>query len=494
LESAANSNIIWDEITNLEITEDPQELVYDFTVPGNDSFMVDDSIFVHNTLNTFHLSGVAAKSGMTRGVPRLKELLKVTQNPKATSLTIYLRPDIRKSKEDARRLAQELEFTMLRDLVTVSRIYYDPRDSATLIAEDQEWLSFFASFESTQKPENLSPWIIRLEMDREKMFNKNITMDDISFILRRSQNQNQINFTYTDHNSTQMVFRIRLVTPEETKSNPPPLDDLTIVKHNQNKLLTQTLVRGLPGLKSVSYRMLKDEIFEKNPDNDNKYESSDQFVLDTLGTNFLDVLIHPDVDGSRLISNHVHDILENLGIEAARQILFREIFGLFEQAAPVNYRHVALLCDAMCNRGRMMSADRYGVNKKKSGPLAKASFEQTELIMLNAAMFGEMDPMTGVSANIMAGQPIRGGTSFCQVLLDEEALKELIQSTPVDSETGAGEAPEMDLDTVLDRNDDSSIAGCKKNDLQIMVALPPSSDSAHVHVTDLPDFDIRIVD
>ena len=492
LESAANSNIIWDEITNLEITADPHELVYDFTVPGNDSFMVDDSIFVHNTLNTFHLSGVAAKSGMTRGVPRLKELLKVTQNPKATSLTIYLRPDIRKSKEDARRLAQELEFTMLRDLVTVSRIYYDPRDSASLIAEDQEWLSFFASFESSEKSENQSPWIIRLEMDREKMFNKNITMDDISFILRRSPNQ--INFTYTDHNSTQMVFRIRLITPEGSRS----LDDLTIVKQNQNKLLTQTLVRGLPGLKSVSYRMLKDEIFEKNPENDNKYESSDQFVLDTLGTNFLDVLIHPDVDGTRLISNHVHDVLENLGIEAARQILFREIFGLFEQAAPVNYRHVSLLCDAMCNRGRMMSADRYGVNKKKSGPLAKASFEQTELIMLNAAMFGEMDPMTGVSANIMTGQPIRGGTSFCHVLLDEKALKELIQTTTVAGPVipDLMSAPVMDLDNLLNINDDDiSMDGCKKNDLQIMVALPPSNDTiAHIHFTDLPDFDIQYVD
>ena len=66
-----------------------------------------------------------------------------------------------------------------------------------------------------------------------------------------------------------------------------------------------------------------------------------------------------------------------------------------------------------------MSADRIGVNKKtKTGPLAKASFEQTEDIMLRAALFGEMDPVTGVSANIMTGQPIRGGTTFTQVLLD----------------------------------------------------------------------------
>jgi intein/homing endonuclease len=50
--SAAYSDVIWDEIVGLEYLEDPKEFVYDFTVPGNDSFMVDDCILVHNTLNS----------------------------------------------------------------------------------------------------------------------------------------------------------------------------------------------------------------------------------------------------------------------------------------------------------------------------------------------------------------------------------------------------------------------------------------------------------
>jgi DNA-directed RNA polymerase II subunit RPB1 len=492
LESAVNSDVIWDEITELEVSPDPHEMVYDFTVPGNDSFMVDDNIFVHNTLNTFHLSGVAAKSGMTRGVPRLKELLKVTQNPKATSLTIPLRADLRNSKEHARRLAQDLEFTLLKDLVTVSRIYYDPRDEASLIAEDKEWLSFFAEFEqSAQQAEGArSPWIIRLELDREKMFNKNITMEDIYFILKSA---GELEVAYTDHNTTSMVFRVRLIVGK-TKDQ---LDDLTTVKQMQHRLLTQTLVRGLPGLRSVSFRKTSrdtnDEVFEKNPANDNKYEVTQPFVLDTFGTNFLDVMIHPDVDGLRLISNHIHDINENLGIEAGRQILFREIFALFEQAAPVNYRHVSILCDAICNRGRMMSADRIGVNKKtKIGPLAKASFEQTEDIMRRAALFGEMDPVTGVSASIMTGQPIRGGTSFSQVLLDEEALKELIASAPPPRKS-VERAPTLAQEEVERLLESKEAVGCRQEDLRIPAALPPVEPGVQPEV-ELPDLEIQLVD
>jgi hypothetical protein len=73
-----------------------------------------------------------------------------------------------------------------------------------------------------------------------------------------------------------------------------------------------------------------------------------------------------------------------------------------------------------------MTVDRYGINKNNIGPLAKASFEQTEDIMLRAALFGELDPITGVSANIMTGQTIRGGTSYSSILLDEDALKKFI--------------------------------------------------------------------
>jgi DNA-directed RNA polymerase subunit A" len=52
LEQAAFSDVVWDEIVKLEYLDDPKEYVYDFTVPGNDSFMVDTCVLVHNTLNT----------------------------------------------------------------------------------------------------------------------------------------------------------------------------------------------------------------------------------------------------------------------------------------------------------------------------------------------------------------------------------------------------------------------------------------------------------
>lgn len=494
-------DVVLDAVASIVEVAPTGDRVYDLTVEGTRNFTALNRIAVRDT---FHLSGVAAKSGMTRGVPRLKELLKATQNPRATSLTIYMRRDLRTSKEAARRLAQELEFTMLKDLVTVSRIYYDPRDSASLISEDNNWLPFFSMFEQDSlaaaaegedgeaaEPPPQSPWILRLELNRERMFNKNITMEDITFVLRQAGMP--VSVSYTDHNASRMVFRIRLLA--EGFGNKNSLDDLTAIKRVQSQILTQTLVRGLPGLRAVSFRKVIGEAYERDFNNDGRYEGVDEFVLDTFGTNFLDVMIHPDVDGTRLLSNHVHDIYENLGIEAARQVLFREIFGLFEQAAPVNYRHVSILCDTMCNRGRMMSADRIGVNKKtKTGPLAKASFEQTQDIMLKAALFGEMDPVTGVSANIMTGQPIRGGTSFTQVLLDEAAMAEFMSTAPPPKRTieRAPQLAQAEVDRLLEAPDQP---GCRQQDIRIPAALPPADLAAMgMPGGELPELEITLVD
>ena len=41
------------------------------------------------TLNTFYFAGVSSKH-LTLGLPRLKEIVKISKNPRASSLTVFL--------------------------------------------------------------------------------------------------------------------------------------------------------------------------------------------------------------------------------------------------------------------------------------------------------------------------------------------------------------------------------------------------------------------
>ena len=53
IEQAVTSNVLWDEIVNIEYyTPNQENYVYDFTVPLNQTFMTDYGVIVHNTLNS----------------------------------------------------------------------------------------------------------------------------------------------------------------------------------------------------------------------------------------------------------------------------------------------------------------------------------------------------------------------------------------------------------------------------------------------------------
>jgi DNA-directed RNA polymerase II subunit RPB1 len=386
------------------------------------------------TLNTFHQAGVASKSAVTRGVPRLRELLKVTQNPKATSLTIYMKPEYRHSKEKAREVVQDLELTVLRNITDKVAIYWDEKDETTVVEEDKELMKFYQLFEQgllddeEVDKEALSKWVLRLELNREEMFNRNISIQEVVSVIKTQFSSEDINVVYSDYNSNKLVMRIRIPNKtDKDRDTSSQLDDFTNLKKFQNKLLNSIVIRGMPGIKAVTFRNDKQYVEMK----DGKYEQVEQFVLDTDGSNFIKVMNHPAVDGTKLYSTNVWDVYEVLGIEATRAILFNEINGLFESVG-VNYRHMCLLCDVMTRFGRLMSIDRYGINKNDIGTLAKASFEETEKILLKAALFGEVDPVTGVSANIMMGQAIRGGTAFSQILLDDQMLPELLKEIDVE--------------------------------------------------------------
>lgn len=482
------ADVVWDKIKSIEeITPMNDGWMYDITVAETRNFTTKSLI---GQKDTFHQAGVASKSAVTRGVPRLRELLKVTQNPKATSLTIHLKPEYRGNKDKAREVVQDLELTVLRNITDKVSIYWDEKDLTTVVEDDRELMEFYAQFEEElihghgPAEEDLwSKWVLRLELNREEMFNRNISIQDVVMVMK-AQFANEINVVYTDYNSDKLVMRIRLPNGKKEKDTASRLDDFTNLKKFQNKLLNSIVIRGLPGIKAVTFRKDKNSVESVN----GKYEQVEQYVLDTDGSNFIKVMNHPAVDGNRLYSTNVWDVYEVLGIEATRAVLFNEINGLFESVG-INYRHLCLLCDVMTRFGRLMSIDRYGINKNDIGTLAKASFEETEKILLKAALFGEVDPVTGVSANIMMGQPIRGGTAFSQILLDDQMLPQLLKDVDVEKNKGIlEEEKEGDL-SALEETRLMMEDPCASTRFQSSMVLPEGRE-----LLEEPEIEMEILD
>jgi DNA-directed RNA polymerase beta' subunit len=443
IKQAITSNVLWDEIINIEYyTPEQTNYVYDFTVPGNQTFMTDYGVVVHNTLNTFHFAGVASKSNVTRGVPRIEEILSLSSDIKNPSLSVYLKPEDETLKEKAQTIMYMLEHTQLEEIVKSVEVCFDPDDLNTLIGEDKDTIEQYRAFEnivsecsetSLQNDENeKSKWVIRMVMDPEVMLEKNITMDDVNFTLKNCYDD-EINCVYSDFNANKLVFRIRMSELKKagTKGGPSkkikmnPLDQsdqIYILKKFQEQLLQNVVLRGIKGINKVILRKIVDNMIEHN----GVFKKQDIWVLDTIGTNLLDVLGLDFIDNKRTMSNDIIEIYNVLGIEAARQAIYNELVEVVEfDGTYINYHNYSVLVDRMTFTHKLISIFRHGINNDNIGPIAKASFEETPEMFLKAARHAELDTLRGVSANVMCGQEGFFGTGAFQVVLDIEEMQKL---------------------------------------------------------------------
>ena len=372
------------------------------------------------TLNTFHFAGVSSKSNVTRGVPRLKELLHISKNIKSPSTNIYLKDEIKYDKTKATNVLNVIELTSLKDLVKSINIYFDPDDDNTVVEKDQPILDIYKIYNELDNAfrddTSGSDWVIRFEFDKQDLINKNITMEDIYHKINLKYGDD-INCVYSDDNSNNLVFRIRIM--KFKKLDPSMLNDLNIIKDIAHEMRDSIIIKGVNGINAVS-------MFKNNQNYEvvgNDYIQKDEWVLNTSGINLLELFTNNDIDCTKTYSNDIYEIYETLGIEAAREVLMKEIYDVIVGSGNyVNHRHLALLGDIMTNRGALMSIDRFGINRNNIGPLAKCSFEETTDQLFKASIFGEVDNLSGVSSNIMMGQIPKCGTGDSEIIIDETKL------------------------------------------------------------------------
>lgn len=388
------------------------------------------------TLNTFHLAGVASKSNVTRGVPRIEEILRLTKNPKNPSLTVHLKPLDELVQDRAVQYANMLEHTKLVDVIKSVQICFDPNDNTTTINDDRLLMEQYYEFENMVKEciENnqestlqKSKWIIRLEVDAELLLDKNITMDDIHFAITNSYG-NDITCVYSDYNSNNLVFRIRLNSNllnknKKQKGIPDTLDqsdEIYLLRNFQEMLLNNIVLRGVQGIRNVIPRKLQNYVIK----DDGKYNRKDIWILDTTGSNLMSVLGMDFIDTSRTYSNDIKEIFDVLGIEAARQILYNEFVEVMEFSdVYINYHHLSLLTDRMTSTQNMVPIFRSGILNDDIGPISKSTFEVHTEVLLGASRHADFDHMRGVSANVMMGQLGIFGTGAFQLVLDMEQIK-----------------------------------------------------------------------
>lgn len=136
-----------------------------------------------------------------------------------------------------------------------------------------------------------------------------------------------------------------------------------------------------------------------------------EYVLYTEGSALKKILQCKGVDPIRVKTNNTNEIADVLGIEAARNSIISEAMEtLQEQGLEVDMRHIMLVADMMTCDGEVKQIGRHGVAGEKASVLSRAAFEVTVNHLLEAAIRGYVDELSGVTENVIVGQPIQLGT------------------------------------------------------------------------------------
>lgn len=251
------------------------------------------------------------------------------------------------------------------------------REKARAFAEKIEVLTLEDAVTRTETDLINMEYVVNL--DREKLQVKDLKPSDVKDLLK-------------EEIGTEVIaqgFKLR-VKPEEP--TPPDL----------RRVVAKAKEIHLGGVEGIERVVVKSE--------------PEGYVVYTEGTNLSEILPRPEVDESSTTTNHVREIGEVFGIEAARNSIINEaVDTLQEQGLDVDIRHIMLVADAMTHTGELRQIGRHGISGEKASVLARAAFEVTVKHLLQASEKGETDKMDGIVENVVAGQPIPLGTGSVEL-------------------------------------------------------------------------------
>ncbi|KAL3233552.1 DNA-directed RNA polymerase III subunit RPC1 [Nakaseomyces bracarensis] len=334
------------------------------------------------TLKTFHFAGVASMN-VTLGVPRIKEIINAS---KVISTPIINAVLVNNNDERAARVVKgRIEKTLLSDVCYYIQDVYK---------------------------ENMAFLQVRVDLNTIDKLQLELTIEDIAVAISKAPKLKIQTSDVTILGKDKIAIN---VFPEgyNAKSSTSLKDPV----ENEVFYRMQILRRALPdivvkGLNDIARAVI-------NIRDDGKRE------LLVEGYGLRDVMCTDGVIGSKTATNHVLEIVNVLGIEAARSSIIGEIdYTMSNHGMSVDPRHIQLLGDVMTFKGEVLGITRFGLSKMRDSVLQLASFEKTTDHLFDAAFYMKKDAVEGVSECIILGQTMSIGTGSFKVVKNTNISEE----------------------------------------------------------------------
>jgi DNA-directed RNA polymerase beta' subunit len=393
------TNCIETKINKIVQVENPK-YVYDLTIPKTTNFCLKNGLGV---ADTFHSAGISAKN-VTLGFPRAKELFNATTKPSNPTLTVYF-TEYNTNLTDLHKIIDKIpqvKFgTLIEKLKIIKKEKYKMPD----------WGKIFMNINNINLFENFI--VLDTKISLEKSYNFDINLKKISKNLQKEFSDIVIIYSPLNLGILHIFIDISKIDNDNVKD---------YIKKYVIYELKSVIVSGINNITRVyprkissgSYPIFSGKSLFKNGCNNTV--KTDEWIIDTDGTNLRYILNLPGVDYTKTYSNDVWEIHSIFGIEATRVYLQFEFENIIASTGSnISPRHVSISVDRMLFNGDYRAVSRFGIETSQTSAITRASFEELMKHLALAAVYSETDNLNGTSSNIAVGVKINAGTGMVQV-------------------------------------------------------------------------------
>lgn len=328
---------------------------------------------------------------VTLGVPRLKEIINASKLISTPIITAKL--ECEDSKIAARIVKAGIEKTTLGEVAKYFKEVYSPNGCYISIELDMDAI--------VQLKLNVDIFTVRhaiLKGVRGTTRNATLRLLKDEHIKVKKGSTSKMRVIIPSLAGASSGGRAKAVESKSRANQKPTSHYFTMQR--LKSVLPEVIVVGIP---TVNRAVI----------NEGERDGAIKYNLLMEGYGLEAVMGSPGIDGLFTTTNHVLEVEQVLGVEAARTQISAEIWNIMNAyGIGIDTRHLLLLSDVMTFKGEVLGITRFGVSKMRESVLMLASFEKTTDHLFDAAVHGRTENIVGVSECIIMGMEVPIGTGL----------------------------------------------------------------------------------
>ncbi len=365
-------------------------------------------------LDSHHRAGVAGSE--IDFISRYKEITGVrdTSQMSVPIMHLHLKNEYTHDVYKIKKIMNKIEMINLKMFITICDIFYESYGNIKHPDYKHEEI-MIKEFEKHNKkiikPSNLSNFCIRLELNREKLIEKSISLEKICFKLHVQYNF--LFIVYNFENADNIILRLYIANSFFKKKEFD--EQLAEIDKFINKKLFNTLIRGVNNINSTS---LSNKLLRSVINEDGSISKQSKNVISTVGTNLEDMLDNKYIDPYISYSNSLVEVQDILGIGAAKNLTMYELANL---VPGVDFRHYLMYTSEMTMTGTLTSMERTGsLIREPNNTLLHISTSHILQVLESAAINNvKTDATQSFSSNLMISKVAPVGSRYNKIILNE---------------------------------------------------------------------------